>query len=95
MRSSAFGDNDHPNISRLANDAQHQVGTEQPAQEAPLLGPTHQYLRHFIAMSKIDDGLGRIMAFQDPALDVKISGEVQVFLDPLDVLGYRPAPAVM
>ena len=74
--SSAFGDDDHANVLRLSYDSQHQVRTEQPAQRATFLWPSHEYLCHLIAMGEIDDGLSRIIAFQDSGLNVEIPGEV-------------------
>ena len=51
-----------------------------------MFGPAEQYLRNLIAARKIDDRLCRIIAFQDPRFNVKISGKVEMLLDRIDTL---------
>ena len=70
MLAPAVGDDNHANIFGLANQPEHQVGKKQPAQQALLLGPAHQYLRDHIAVCEIDDGVSRVTALQSLALDV-------------------------
>src|SRR5579859_1316325 len=91
MLAPAVGHDNHANIFGLPNDSENQVGKKQPAQQALLLGPAHQYLRDQIAVREIDDGLGRVAALQSPALDVKIPGEIHMLLYALKVLRYRAA----
>src|SRR5207245_5313728 len=91
----ALRHDNHANIFGLANDSQYQVGSEQAAHPATLLRPANQYLCDLIAVGEINDALGGIIAFQSPALDVKVPGEVQVLLDRLDVLGRQRALPVV
>src|SRR5713101_2889841 len=95
MRAPLLGDDDYADIFRVPNDSEDQIAKKQAAQEASLLGPGHEYLRNLIAAGKVDNGFRGIIPFQDPALDVKISGEVQVLLDALILLSHRAASAAL
>ena len=92
---SAFRHDNHANILGLPHDSENQVRKDEAVQEAALFGPPNKDLRDLIAMGKIHDGLGRIVAFQNPALDVQIPGEVQMFLDPFNVLSRRTTRAAL
>lgn len=77
-----FSDDDHANVFRRANDSQNQIGAQQTA-PGVIFGPAYEYLRDLIATRKIDDRFCRVIAFQDPCFDMKVSGEVQVLFDRL------------
>jgi len=75
-----FSDDDHANIFGLSNDLQNQIIAQQTAPGA-LFWTAEKDLRDLIAAGKLENRFRRVIAFQGPRLDVKISGEVKVFFD--------------
>ena len=48
--------------------------------------PAEENLRNLIAARKVDDGIGRIIAFQDARFDMQVSREVQVLFECFTIL---------
>jgi hypothetical protein len=71
----SFGNNDHPNIFRLANDSQNEISSEQPAPGA-MIAATEEDLRNLISARKIDDPFRGVIALQDSRLDMEVSREI-------------------
>ena len=73
--SRSFGNNDDPNIFRLANDSQNEISSEQAAPRA-MIAAAEEDLRNLITACKVDDPFRGIIALQDSRLDMEISRKV-------------------
>ena len=71
----AVGDDNQAYIFGFSNNPQDEIGSEEDAHGA-VLRASQNDLRDLITAREIEDGFGRIVAFDCPCLDMQVLGEI-------------------
>lgn len=77
----ALGDDGDLHILRQARDLLNEVTAEE--RPASRFGPQQKDLGYLLPAREVHQGLGQVLALQDPSLDLQVAREVQVFLQGL------------
>ena len=85
MRAAALGDDDDAQVLRAAHDPQDEVFPQKVIPRA-VIAAAEQDLRYPVAVSKIDDRVGGIIAFHNPGFDAQVFRKVQVPLQQIPIL---------
>ena len=85
MALSPVSDNNHPYICRYLNNLEHRIGALKVTPRANFW-TRGQNLSDLVPVGKVHNLLGNIIPLENPGLDVKIAGKIQVLFHHLSGL---------